>query len=346
MRSAAPKESALGGGTANVELRRLAPADFDGVVAIDAAILGRKRRAYFQARLRAALKAPEDHVQFAATRGAELVGHVLARRMAGEFGRTEPALRLETIGVRPERQGRGVGMRLLGELESWALAHGVREIRTGADWRNHLMLRFFDRAGFELGRNHVVDCAVHGGRIVEGEDDKISAPEHHRATEETDYSAPTANDFETLARDRSDVRSLALEDLADIVRIDRRITGRDRADYIAQLANEAMRDSAVRVSLAAHRDGSVAGFIMSKVDIGDFGRIEPVAVIDTIGVDPGFAATGIGTALLSQLFVNLEALHVERVETVVSRENFELLGFFYRAGFGPSRRLAFVKRIA
>jgi len=44
--------------------------------------------------------------------------------------------------------------------------------------------------------------------------------------------------------------------------------------------------------------------------------------------------------------VNLEALHVERVETVVSRENFELLGFFYRAGFGPSRRLAFVKRIA
>ncbi|MGC2519091.1 MAG: GNAT family N-acetyltransferase, partial [Burkholderiales bacterium] len=72
---------------------------------------------------------------------------------------------------------------------------------------------------------------------------------------------------------------------------------------------------------------------------------EPVAVIDTIGVDPGFAGTGIGTALLSQLFVNLEALHVERVETVIARENFDLLGFFYRAGFGPSQRLAFVKRL-
>jgi ribosomal protein S18 acetylase RimI-like enzyme len=84
---------------------------------------------------------------------------------------------------------------------------------------------------------------------------------------------------------------------------------------------------------------------MAKVDFGDFGRTEPVAVIDTLGVDPGFAGSGVGTALLSQLFVNLEALHVERVETVVWRDNFELLGFFYRAGFGPSRRLAFVKRI-
>jgi GNAT superfamily N-acetyltransferase len=296
-------------------------------------------------RLRAALREPSLHLQFAAERAGSPVGYLLARKLVGEFGRFEPALRLETIGVSTEEQGQGVGMRLLGELEGWALKHGVREIRTSADWRNHRMLRFFDRAGFELGRDHVIDCAVHGGQIIEGENDRIFAPEHHRATAELDYGAPTANDFEALARDRSDVRSLELGDLADIVRIDHRITGRDRTEYITQLANEAMRDSAIRVSLAAHRDGSVTGFIMAKVDTGDFGRIEPVAVIDTIGVDPGFAAAGVGTALLSQLFVNLEALHVERIETVVSRENFELLGFFYRAGFGPSPRLAFVKRI-
>jgi len=339
-------EGALGRGAADIQLRRLASEDFDDVVAIDAAVLGRKRRAYFERRLRAALDVPGDHVQFAATSDAGLSGYALARRMIGEFGRTEPALRLETIGVRPEQQGRGIGIQLLAELQGWALRHSIREIRTSADWRNHSMLRFFDRTGFELGRNHVIECAVHGGQIIEGEDDKIFAPEHHRATAELDYSAPIANDFEALARDRSDVRSLVPGDLADIVRIDRRITGRDRTEYITRLANEAIRDSAIRVSLAAHRGGSVAGFIMSKVDIGDFGRIEPVAVIDTIGVDPGFAAAGIGTALLSQLFVNLEALHVERVETVVSREDFELLGFFYRAGFGPSRRLAFVKRVS
>ena len=49
-------------------------------------------------------------------------------------------------------------------------------------------------------------------------------------------------------------------------------------------------------------------------------------MIDTIGVDPGFTGAGIGSALLSQLFVNLEALRVERVATVVARDNFGLLG--------------------
>jgi ribosomal protein S18 acetylase RimI-like enzyme len=332
--------------SAEPTLRRLVRTDLGAVTAIDAASVGRSRRDYMERRLEAALREPSLHLQFAAERAGSLVGYLLARKLEGEFGRAEPALRLEIIGVSTEEQGRGIGMRLLGELEGWALKHGIREIRTNADWRNHRMLHFFDRTGFELGRNHVIDCAVHGGQIIEGEDDKIFAPEHHRATAELDYGAPAANDFETLARDRSDVRSLAPEDLADIARIDHRITGRDRSEYITRLVDEAMRDSAIRVSLAAHLGGSVAGFVMAKVDIGDFGRIEPVAVIDTIGVDPGFAAAGIGTALLSQLFVNLEALHIERVETVVSRENFELLGFFYRAGFGPSRRLAFVKRIA
>jgi len=332
--------------TKELKLRRLARADLGPVTTIDAASIGRSRRDYMERRLEAALREPSLHLQFAAERAGGLVGYLLARKLEGEFGRVEPALRLEIIGVSAEQQGRGVGRRLLGELEASALKHGIHEIRTNADWRNHLMLRFFDRAGFELGRSHIIDCAVHGGQIIEGEDDKIFAPEHHRATAELDYGAPATNDFESLARDRSDVRSLAPEDLADIVRIDHRITGRDRRAYIRRLVEEALRDSAIRVSLAAHSGGSVAGFIMAKVDFGDFGRTEPVAVIDTIGVDPGFSGTGIGTALLSQLFVNLEALHVERVETVISRENFELLGFFYRAGFGSSRRLAFVKRIA
>jgi len=30
---------------------------------------------------------------------------------------------------------------------------------------------------------------------------------------------------------------------------------------------------------------------------------------------------------------------------VVAKEHFDLLGFFYHAGFGPSQRLAFVKRL-
>ncbi|HVB49170.1 MAG TPA: GNAT family N-acetyltransferase, partial [Burkholderiales bacterium] len=151
--------------------------------------------------------------------------------------------------------------------------------------------------------------------------------------------------FEALARDTADVRSLASADLDAVVRIDRRLTGRERRGYMGKALDEALFDSAIRISLSARRDGVLAGFLMARADLGDFGRTEPVAVIDTVGVDPDYARHGLGRALLSQLFINLSALRIERLETMIAKENFPLLGFFYRAGFAPSQRLAFVKRL-
>jgi len=332
-------------GSAGIGLRPLAPGDFDDAVAIDAAILGRRRRAYFEGRLKAALKAPADHVQFAAVQEDKLAGYVLARCMAGEFGRTEPALRLETIGVWPERRGRGVGARLLGALEGWGEKHEIGQIRTTSEWRNHALLRFLDSAGFELGRSQIIDCAVHSERLGRLEPvDTVAARGRRGDGAEVDYGAPASNDFETLARDRSEVRGLAPGDLDDLIVIDREITGRSRASYLTRLVDEALNDSAIRVSLVA-RHGMTVGFIMAKTDFGDFGRTEPTAVIDTIGVHPQFTGRGVGAAMLSQLFVNLNALHVERVETSVAPENFDLLGFFYKAGFSPSQRLSLVKRL-
>jgi GNAT superfamily N-acetyltransferase len=156
---------------------------------------------------------------------------------------------------------------------------------------------------------------------------------------------PPAGEFDTLSRDRVPVRSLAQGDLEALVRIDRKITGQRRRAYLERKLDEALQDSGVRVSLLAEIDGAPAGFVMAQMDFGEFGRTEPVAVIDTIGVDPGFAGRGVGKALLSQLLINLAALGVERLETTLSRADFALLGFLYRCGFEPSERLAFVKKI-
>ena len=342
-------ERAIAGPIDGVKLRWLTAQDLDAVVEIDAQITGRSRRAYFERRLQAALRAPALHTQFAAEEGGVLEGYVLARKLEGEFGRVKPALRLEVIGVRPGEQGHGYGDALLGALEADARKHRIFELRTQAGWKDRGMLGFLDHAGFELGTSQMLDCEVHAGRIGSGDAEKVLAPEPRGSRSESaeiDHSAPRANDFEALARDHADVRSLEPDDLVEIVRIDRRIMNRDRSAYIRRVVEEAMQDSAIRVSLAAHQDGSVAGFVMASVDFGDFGRTEPAAVLDTIGVDPGFTGAGVGTALLSQLFVNLEALRVERVATVVERDNFGLLQFFYRAGFGPSQRLGFVKRLA
>ncbi len=103
--------------------------------------------------------------------------------------------------------------------------------------------------------------------------------------------------------------------------------------------------SALRVSLAARFDGAIVGFLMARADLGDFGRTEPVAVVDTIGIDPEYAHRGCGHALLERLFANLSALQVERVETVVKLADLPLLGFFQSAGFNASQRLPFVRRL-
>ena len=136
---------------------------------------------------------------------------------------------------------------------------------------------------------------------------------------------------------------LPQRDIAGAARVDRGHTGRDRRGYLCRTLREALADSAVRVSLAARVDGAVAGYLMARVDYGDFGRSEPVAVIDTVGVDSRRLHLGIGRALLSQLFMNLAGLGVERVETAVAPGNLDLMGFFYTAGFKPSERLSFVK---
>ena len=328
-----------------VAVRPLAREDLEAVVAIDAAIEGRPRRDYFERRLKSALLEPKLHAQFAAADGAGLAGFILARVLEGEFGRGEPGLRLEVLGVRDDVRGHGVGRQLFDALASWAQRHGIRDLRTQAAWNDHRMVRWLDAMGFTLAPNHIVDCAVHGGAYRAERDDPVSLPDGEGPAQEIDYGGRPDNDFERLARDTADVRAMAPADLGDIVRIDRDITGRDREAYIRHKLNETMVDSAIRVSLSARLDGVVVGYLMARADFGDFGRTEPVAVIDTIGVDPGYAHRGIGHALLSQLFANLGALHIERVETNVSPRDLGLLGFLYDVGFAPSQRLPFVRRL-
>lgn len=323
-------------------VRALRPEDLDAVVAIDRAIEQRPRRTYVLRRLEAALREPAHHAQFAAADAQGVVGYLLARRLCGEFGRRQPALRIELVGVREDLQGRGIGRLLLDALTRHARRHGVTELRTAADWRDDRMLRWFAATGFLLAPERVLECRVDRGNDRPGREPEASAPAE--APREVNWSA-TNIDFEQLARDTADLRTMSESDLAGIVRIDRALTGRDRGDYIAAQFAESLADSAIRVSLVARVDGLAVGYLMARTDLGDYGRTEPVAVIDTIGVDPAFGRRGIGRALLSQLFVNLGALRVERVETVVAPHDFGLARFLTGGGFVPSQRLAFARSL-
>jgi ribosomal protein S18 acetylase RimI-like enzyme len=170
---------------------------------------------------------------------------------------------------------------------------------------------------------------------------RITIPQRVGDPEELDYSVPAPTDFGELARDRIPVRSLRESDLKALIAIDRRITGRDRSGYFERKLGEALHESDVRVSLVAEADGRPVGFIMARVDLGEFGRIEAAAVMDTIGVDPDYAGHGVGRALLSQLLANLATLRVDKILTEVDWADRELMAYLDRCGFRPSGRLSF-----
>jgi ribosomal protein S18 acetylase RimI-like enzyme len=331
-------------GTRIVRTRRLERDDIDSVVEIDALTEGRSRHPYFARRLAAALREPACHLQIAAIEDDELVGYVLARVLEGEFGHDVRALAIEAIGVRHDVKGTGIGRRLLDALARDARAARIAELRTQAAWNDHAMVRWLDENGFTLAPNHIVDCAVRAGEYVAERDDAASpALADDAPAREIDYGAQEIDDFPRLARDAVEIRAMQASDFPDVVRIDRALTGNDRYAYMERKLSEALLDSAIRVSLAAQLDDAVVGFVMARVDLGDFGRTEPVAVLDTIGVHPDYAHRRIGHALLSQLFANLGALGIERVESIVAPRDLRLLGFLYAVGFTPSQRVPFVR---
>jgi GNAT superfamily N-acetyltransferase len=299
----------------DVTVRPLAAADLGAVVALDASIGGCARRGYFEKRLQAALRQPGRHLQLALDDGG-LAGFLLARKAGGEYGDAESAVVVETFGIATTARHHGGGRRMLLRVEELARERGISALATQAHWREHDIIRFLDSAHFELAPRRILELRV-----------------QRLPVDDTDVAPPL-------------VRQLGPEDLDALVQIDERITGQDRREYLKRKVDEVLHESAIQVSLVAEEDGFPVGFAMARVDFGDFGRIDAAASLDTIGVDPRFAGHGFGRALLSQMIENLAALHVERLETEVALEAFDLSRFLLRSGFAPSQRIAFRKALA
>jgi ribosomal protein S18 acetylase RimI-like enzyme len=298
-------------------VRPLRSSDAAEVVRIDRARSGRTRTEFYARRFQALADEPQAFVAVAAEQGSEVVGFALARVLDGEFGGASRVGAIDAIGVAAEQVREGVATALLGGLEAALRTRGVRELRTQLDVTEHGMVAFFSACGFRLSPRIVLERS-------------LERPDDHQDEDEEELP----------------VRSMEERDLSAIVRLDRRVTGRDRAAYLGRKAAEALRRSAVRVSLVAEVDERLAGFLMAVVDFGEFGRTEPTAVLDTIGVDPGLARRHIGRALLEQLFLNLGGLRVERVLTEVEWNHVPLVGFLARAGFVRAQRLSLEKVLA
>jgi predicted N-acetyltransferase YhbS len=303
--------------TERLTTRHLGTADLDVVVAIDRERCGRARREFYARRVAGLAEEPGGSVAVVAERSGRVAGFAFARVLDGEFGGKAPVGVIDAIGVHTKALHQGVATGVLQALEHELADRGARELRTQVEWTDLGLAAFFARAGFRLAPRLVLE------RTLERLPD----------------------DDETCGEELP-VRSMTERDLKAMVRLDRKVTRRDRSAYYARKLAEALRGSSIRMALVAEQGGRLTGFLMARVELGEFGRTEPTAVLDTIAVDPDDRGEGIGRALLEQLLLNLQGLRAERVVTEADWREIPLLAFLARTGFTNSQRLAFVRPIA
>jgi len=134
------------------------------------------------------------------------------------------------------------------------------------------------------------------------------------------------------------VRRLRADDLERVIALDAKIVGRARGKFFEQVLERNLRETGIQASLAAELDGLFAGYLLAHAYYGEFGTLEPVAVLESFSVHPDFRHQGVGTALLRQLVLNLRGLGLDKLRTEVDWRDLALLGFFHDAGFVPAPR--------
>jgi len=316
-------------------IKPLSADDLEAVIAIDKSIAGKSRRGFFEKRLAAALKQPDNYIYVGLHDGGKLIGYALARLVAGEFGQPGAKASFDAIGVDPGQQGHGAGQQLMQAIKDILKHKGVGELTSQVDRSNTAMLSFFGDAGFILAPRIILTRDT----SVIPQDDELDREDIYNLYE-IDHSAPESDDPNALSHDRVLVRSMKEADLTAIIKIDRKTTGTDRSAYFERKQQEVLHQSGVRVSIVAELEDFVVGFIMARVDFGEFGHTSPEAVMDALAVDPDYQGQGVGQVLMAKLMANLAILQVENVRTEVDWNDTGLISYLDLTGFVPAQVLA------
>ena len=80
-----------------------------------------------------------------------MVGFILGDASGWEYGVPESIGWIDTIGVRPAFQQKGVARALVREMISNLKKVGVEKIYTLVEWRSWDLLKFFSSMGFKKG---------------------------------------------------------------------------------------------------------------------------------------------------------------------------------------------------
>ncbi len=136
--------------SAPVSIRPITQADLPRIAEIDTKVLGQSRPGYWEMKLALLEKHPQ-HASLVAEREGRVVGFILGGVSRWEYGIPEDVGWIDTIGVDPDYQRRGIARALFQEMSRRLKEMGVNSIYTLVTRRDWKLLKFFHRLGFQEG---------------------------------------------------------------------------------------------------------------------------------------------------------------------------------------------------
>lgn len=134
----------------NVKIRTLKQDDLDAIVSIDEKVLGENRKNYWERKLEL-MNHKASQISLVAEMEGRIVGFVLGDISGWEFGVPETIGWIDTIGVEPAYQKKGIATALARELIQNLKSLGVKMIYTLVSWNDWDLLQFFHAMGFSRG---------------------------------------------------------------------------------------------------------------------------------------------------------------------------------------------------
>lgn len=141
-------------------------------------------------------------------------------------------------------------------------------------------------------------------------------------------------------------RLMTAGDFDAVVGIDEQVFNVSRPEYYELKFEKLFRSKEyLPTSLVAEKkDGTVVGFVMGELYMGEYGISQEGATLDTIGVDPDYQHRGIGGQLIYDFLDHLRDLNVQKVNILVDRNDSNLMRFFSANQFSPSKTIVNLER--
>lgn len=124
--------------------------DLDAVVAIDTLISKQERRQYYERKIESVTTNPHNiNTSLVAEVDGKVVGFIMGDVYFGEFGIPEASATIDTIGVHPDCQNRGVAHDLMDQFLTNMKGVGVKRVYTLVNWNDFSLERFFASHKFQ-----------------------------------------------------------------------------------------------------------------------------------------------------------------------------------------------------